>query len=96
MMVIPKWLYLLQSLNISRRVKNFGLKAYRTIGITGLSRIDFFVDKGNGKIYLNEINTLPGFTQFSMYPLLWAESGLAYTDLISKLIGLAFERKEDN
>ena len=80
---------------LSEELRTLALKAYQTIGITGLSRIDFFVDKSNGKIYLNEINTLPGFTQFSMYPLLWAESGLAYTDLISKLIGLAFERKED-
>lgn len=77
---------------IEAKIQEMAIKAYQTLGISGLSRIDFFVDKESQAIYLNEINTLPGFTQYSMYPLLWAESGIAYPDLIERLIELAFEK----
>lgn len=65
-------------------------KAFRAIGGVGLARCDFFyTDKG--EIFLNELNTMPGFTQWSMYPLLWANMGISYTDLIEKLVRLAQE-----
>ncbi len=65
-------------------------KAYHALGGTGLSRCDFFYTK-DGSIYLNELNTMPGFTQWSMYPLLWKNMGLSYEDLISTLVDLAKE-----
>ena len=64
--------------------------AYRAVAGTGLSRCDFFMT-ADQQIYLNEINAIPGFTQFSMYPLLWENMGLAYSDLIEKLVKLALE-----
>ena len=73
------------------KVRANAVKAYRAIGCTGLSRVDFFVSDDN-RIFLNEINTLPGFTSISMYPKLMAHSGIAGSDLIEKLIDLAFER----
>ena len=64
--------------------------AFRAIGGLGLSRCDFFYTE-DGQVFLNELNTMPGFTQWSMYPLLWENMGLAYPDLIEKLVGLAEE-----
>jgi D-alanine-D-alanine ligase len=64
--------------------------AYRAVAGMGLSRCDFFMT-ADQEIYLNEINAIPGFTQFSMYPLLWENMGLAYADLIEKLVDLALE-----
>ena len=64
--------------------------AFRAIGGLGLSRCDFFYTEG-GQVFLNELNTMPGFTQWSMYPLLWENMGLAYPDLIEKLVRLAEE-----
>jgi D-alanine-D-alanine ligase len=62
-----------------------------------MARVDFFVSKKSNRIYLNEINTIPGFTAISMYPKLWAASGLSYKELLEKLIALAIERhKEKN
>ncbi|MDR1606139.1 MAG: D-alanine--D-alanine ligase [Streptococcaceae bacterium] len=68
-------------------------KAYRAVAGTGLSRCDFFMT-ADGQIYLNEINAIPGFTQFSMYPLLWENMGLSYADLIDRLVALAIEAFE--
>ena len=62
---------------------------------SGLARVDFLMDPKTRKIYLNEINTMPGFTAISMYPKLWAASGLEYADLIDKLIQFGLERHED-
>lgn len=73
------------------KVRQTAVKAYRAIGCTGLSRVDFFVSDDN-RIFLNEINTLPGFTSISMYPKLMANSGIKGSELIEKLINLAFER----
>ena len=64
--------------------------AFRALGGLGLSRCDFFYTE-HGQVFLNELNTMPGFTQWSMYPLLWENMGLAYPDLIEKLVGLAEE-----
>jgi len=57
-----------------------------------MARIDFFLDKNTGEYYLNEINTLPGFTSISMYPKLWAQTGIEYAALIDRLVELALER----
>lgn len=74
---------------ISRKVRELAKKAYKAADCKGLARVDFFVDDKNEKIYINEINTLPGFTQISMYPKLWEKTGLTYPDLLDKLIELA-------
>ena len=66
--------------------------AYIELGCSGLSRVDFFLERGTNKIYLNEINTMPGFTPFSMYPLLWEYSGIQYEDLIDRLIEFGIKR----
>ena len=76
--------------NLSNEVRNLAKKAYKAADCKGLSRVDFFVDDENNKIYINEINTMPGFTQISMYPKLWEKSGMKYTELLDKLISLAY------
>lgn len=82
------------SLTVERllKVKRNSIKAYKALYCEGLSRVDSFVTN-EGLIYINEINTLPGFTSISMYPKLWEYEGVAYTALITKLIEFAFERK---
>lgn len=74
--------------------RELAIRAFRAIDASGLSRVDFFLRRDDGKLFINEINTMPGFTPFSMYPLLWKESGLAYRDLLDELIRLAMERHE--
>ena len=78
------------------KIREYAVRAFKCLDCSGLSRVDFFVHKETGEIFINEINTLPGFTQISMYPKLWAESGIPYSELITKLIELAYERFEDN
>lgn len=77
-------------------IRKYAVRAFRSLDCSGLSRVDFFVHKGTGKVYINEINTLPGFTSISMYPKLWETSGIPYGELIERLINLAVERFEDN
>ena len=67
-------------------IKNLALKAFKAIDGSGLSRVDFFVEDGTEKIYINEINTMPGFTKISMYPKLFEEYGYKYSELLDKLI----------
>jgi D-alanine-D-alanine ligase len=74
-------------------IQDLSVKAFKALECEGLSRIDFFL-REDSSLILNEINTMPGFTQFSMYPLLWQESGIPYPDLIDRLIELAIEREE--
>jgi D-alanine-D-alanine ligase len=74
----------------ARRLQELAVEAFRLLGCEGLARVDFFV-KGD-EIFVNEVNTLPGFTSISMYPKLWEESGLSQTDLMDKLIAHAFAR----
>lgn len=73
----------------AEEVRKAAIKAFKAIDGKGLSRVDFFVEKGTGKIYINEINTLPGFTNISMYPKLFEEKGLKYSELLDRLIELA-------
>ncbi|ANE45421.1 D-alanine--D-alanine ligase [Paenibacillus swuensis] len=74
------------------KLQEMALRAYHAIDGSGLARMDFFMRKSDGHIYINEVNTMPGFTPFSMYPLLWQESGLSYQELLDQLISLAVER----
>jgi len=75
-------------------IKAYALKAFKAIDGSGLSRVDFFIEKENGDIYINEINTMPGFTQISMYPKMVLYDGMSYKELIEDLIKLGFERHE--
>ncbi len=76
-----------------RQIQALAIRAYRTLECEGLSRVDFFL-KADGKLYLNEINTLPGFTKISMFPGLWGQSGIPYRELIDRLLRLAMERQK--
>jgi D-alanine-D-alanine ligase len=88
--------------NLSKKkmeeVQKIAREAFQTLCCEGMARVDFFMDKKTEKLYINEVNTIPGFTKISMYPKLWEASGISYTDLISQLISLALERhqKESN
>ncbi|KKY01641.1 D-alanine--D-alanine ligase [Paraclostridium benzoelyticum] len=76
------------------KIRQMAIDAFKAIDGKGLSRVDFFIDKKDGEIYINEINTLPGFTNISMYPKLWDATGIQYTDLIDNLIKLAIEDRQ--
>jgi UDP-N-acetylmuramoyl-tripeptide--D-alanyl-D-alanine ligase/D-alanine--D-alanine ligase len=78
--------------DIQERIREYALRAFKAVDGHGLSRVDFFLDKKTGKVYLNEINTMPGFTKISMYPQLMADYGISYTELIDQLIEFAFEK----
>jgi D-alanine-D-alanine ligase len=76
-------------------MRETAVKAYRAIDCAGMARVDFLLDRDTGEFYINEVNTIPGFTQISMYPKLWDASGLAYPKLIDRLIELALERRQE-
>lgn len=76
---------------VTTRVRELAAVAFESVGAEGLSRVDFFYTP-DGNLVINEINTMPGFTPISMYPQMWAKSGLPYTELIDELIALALER----
>ncbi|WP_024782744.1 D-alanine--D-alanine ligase [Streptococcus mutans] len=83
---------------IVEKMRDYAATAFRTLGCCGLSRCDFFLTE-DGKVYLNELNTMPGFTQWSMYPLLWENMGLSYSVLIEELVSLAkemFDKRESH
>jgi D-alanine-D-alanine ligase len=80
---------------VSEGIRDYAVRAYKAIDCAGLARVDFLVNKDTNQIYLNELNTIPGFTKISMYPKLWEASGLPYTKLVDRLIELALERKAD-
>ena len=73
----------------SEEIRKLAIKAFKAIDGKGLSRVDFFIEKETNKIYINEINTMPGFTNISMYPKLWEQCGIKYSDLLDKLIDSA-------
>ena len=77
---------------VSEKIRQTAVRAYRLLGCSGLARVDFFVTAGDNRVILNEINTLPGFTSISMYPKLWMAMGLSYGELLDKLIELALQR----
>ena len=78
----------------SDRVRELALAAFRAIDARGMARVDFFLEAGTGRIYLNEINTIPGFTRVSMYPMLWEASGVPFRELCDRLIALALEDRK--
>ena len=77
--------------NISEEIRKLAIKAFKAIDGKGLSRVDFFVENGTNKIYINEINTMPGFTKISMYPKLFEQVGVEYRSLLDKLIQFALD-----
>ena len=79
----------------TKKVQQLAVAAFKAVDCSGLARVDFLMDPKTRKIYLNEINTMPGFTAISMYPKLWAATGLPYPKLIERLIELGIERHED-
>jgi D-alanine-D-alanine ligase len=79
----------------ARQVQSLAVRAFSAIDCAGMARVDFFLDRINGRLYVNELNTIPGFTEISMYPKLWEASGLPYPRLLDRLIELAIERRHD-
>jgi len=78
-----------------KHLQEMAVAAFQAVDCSGLARVDFLMDPKSGKIYLNEINTMPGFTSISMYPKLWAASGIQYTELINRLVQLGLERYQE-
>lgn len=78
---------------LSEKVRAIAVKAFKAIDGKGFARVDFFVNEKTGDIYINEINTIPGFTNISMYPKLWEESGIGYSELLDKLVALALNKE---
>jgi D-alanine-D-alanine ligase len=76
-------------------IQNLAVMAFQALDCAGLARCDFLLEKKTGEVFVNELNTMPGFTPISMYPKLWEASGISYPELIDRLIELALERHED-
>ena len=81
--------------DISSCIREYAVRAYKAIDCAGMARVDFFIERETNQIFLNELNSIPGFTKISMYPKLWEASGLPYNELVDRLIELAMERKAD-
>ncbi len=81
--------------DLAQYIQELAIKAFLAVDCAGMARVDFFLDKETGQVYVNEINTIPGFTATSMYPKMWEASGISYPELLDKLIELALERFED-
>lgn len=79
----------------AEHIRDLAVRAYKAIDCAGMARADFFLEKETGRVLLNELNTLPGFTSISMYPKLWNATGLSYPQLVDRLIELALERKAE-
>ncbi|HSG26558.1 MAG TPA: D-alanine--D-alanine ligase family protein [Anaerolineales bacterium] len=79
----------------SERIRELAIKAFQVCDLAGLARVDFFIDLDSGGIFINELNTIPGFTQISMYPMLWEASGIGNQELVDRLVEYAMERKEE-
>lgn len=77
---------------LAESVRRMAMEAFLALDLSGLARVDFFLDKDSNQIYINEVNTMPGFTQISMYPKLWEASGIPYPELLDRLIALGIER----
>jgi len=83
------------SLEVTERVRGLAVAVYKAIDCAGMARADFLLSGETGELYVNEVNTIPGFTSISMYPKLWEATGISYPELIDRLIELAIERYED-
>ena len=80
---------------LTEKLRELAVKAFIALDCSGMGRVDFLLNGDTGELYIGEINTIPGFTQISMYPKLWEISGVSYTDLITKLFDLAIHRKNE-
>lgn len=80
---------------IVKRMQELAIKTFEILELSGMARVDFFLDRDTGELFLNEVNTIPGFTQISMYPKLWMASGMTYSQLLDELIALALERHRE-
>lgn len=78
--------------DIREEIRKQAIRAFKAVDGSGLSRVDFFVERETNKIYINEINTMPGFTQISMYPKLWEANGISYSELLDKLVEAAMQK----
>ncbi len=78
--------------SVAEEIRDIAIRAFKCIGGSGLARVDFFLERRNSKVWLNEINTMPGFTPISMFPKLWAARGLSFGELVSRLVELGLER----
>jgi len=78
----------------NKKLREYAIRAFQSVDCAGMGRVDFLMERGTGEIYVSEINTIPGFTQISMYPKLWEASGIRYPELVSKLVDLAIEKHE--
>ncbi len=81
--------------HVEKQIEEIAKQAYQALDASGLSRVDFFWDEQNDRLYINEVNTMPGFTPFSMYPMLFQAAGVSYSELIDRLVQLALERHAD-
>lgn len=81
---------------VAEKVQSMAIKAFRILELRGMARVDFFLDKNSGELFLNEVNTIPGFTKISMYPKMWEASGLSYPHLLDELIRLAIEHHKES
>ncbi|MCZ6791509.1 MAG: D-alanine--D-alanine ligase A, partial [Candidatus Dadabacteria bacterium] len=81
--------------DMNNKLKELAVKTFKALDCSGMGRVDFLIDGDTGDIFISEINTIPGFTQISMYPKLWEISGISFTELITKLIQFAIDRKND-
>ncbi len=79
--------------DLARRVRELSIATFRALDLAGMARVDFFLDRRTSDLYVNEVNTIPGFTAISMYPKLWEASGLPVKDLVTRLIDLALDRR---
>jgi D-alanine-D-alanine ligase len=75
-----------------KKIQTMAIAAFKALELCGMARVDFFLEKKGSKLYLNEVNTIPGFTSISMYPKLWEASGISFRELIDRLVDLAFEQ----
>src|SRR5262249_34417004 len=79
---------------VSERVRELAVRAFALCGCSGFARADFFVERGSDRVFVNELNTLPGFTAISMYPKLWEREGVALPELLDRIVRLGIERGE--
>lgn len=77
------------------KIREIAVRAYRVLDCAGFSRVDFLADRKTGEVYLNELNTIPGFTKYSMFPMLWGEEGVSFSELIERIIAYGYERYRD-
>ncbi len=77
---------------VAEEIRGYAVRAFQAVDAAGMARVDFFVERGTGRVYVNEINTIPGFTRFSMFPLLWQASGVSFEELCGRLVDLALAR----